>query len=452
MSRRSGDQGPASGEKRKQKKTKKSGKSKRLKQAELDAMELTSNGPRQKKKKGFRRATKKSDLVYRSVRSYGATGWDKKRVENYLSGTVLTKAQAVDDILMQVHGEELLRRAKELLQGGENKTRVTKRQIGIVVTSGTEPVAVIAPTRAVVRARAKKGRKRFSGKFAVSGAHWLLVQEAIRKWIDAPVRVSAPKPQPAPRPRPVAQVAKPGKSKRLGIVTDADLLKSEGLFESTIESSNRIKFERQLALPYTCVLRSKHITLRLEPVVAKGRAPRVPFTYEVGEDSAVGEIYLKSPEDPIAVGIQIGTGLNRGSIWSAVLQGYADLTCPDEQFNPTSGQTGAGRHGAAATPRTGIGRPRSGSRRQTRKYRTDSSIFGSRLRPDGRTLSLMSSFVMGHKRLLDLGRQPSEEALKRASDLGIGLAPGETWVRPHIRGHPPDLELLFTWNFVSESA
>jgi hypothetical protein len=65
--------------------------------------------------------------------------------------------------------------------------------------------------------------------------------------------------------------------------------------------------------------------------------------------------------------------------------------------------------------------------------------------PSRTTRAVMSSYVMGHRRRLSAGRQPSVEARRHAQSICISLRPGETWVRPHARGHPADTELVFSW-------
>jgi hypothetical protein len=67
------------------------------------------------------------------------------------------------------------------------------------------------------------------------------------------------------------------------------------------------------------------------------------------------------------------------------------------------------------------------------------------LTPLGDTAANLAAHVAGHRRQLSPGWTPSTEARERARQLGIRLAPDETWVRPHVRGAPAGSELRFEW-------
>jgi hypothetical protein len=68
------------------------------------------------------------------------------------------------------------------------------------------------------------------------------------------------------------------------------------------------------------------------------------------------------------------------------------------------------------------------------------------LEPVGQWVSYSGSLVAGHRRHLHDGRTASDEARERARQVGIILQPYETWVQPHVRGIPDNIEMRFLWH------
>ena len=68
----------------------------------------------------------------------------------------------------------------------------------------------------------------------------------------------------------------------------------------------------------------------------------------------------------------------------------------------------------------------------------------SNLEPLG-SWTAYGALVAGHRRQLN-DKTASDEARERARQVGIILHAHETWVRPHSRGIPKDIEIRFRWH------
>jgi hypothetical protein len=210
------------------------------------------------------------------------------------------------------------------------------------------------------------------------------------------------------------------------------------LEEVGLEASRKIREERQVAYERPVVLENEHGELTLLPIKGPESRLLVPFVLIGETDTLRGELLLAGT-DPLPLFIPPEVDDDQALIaWTSALLGFADATCIEL---------------AAPAARTmPVFPPRRPARSGRRTVRDRSSAiprrrtWPSHLEPIGHWVRYSGSFVAGHRRRLDDDHQPSAEARARARQVGIVLAPNETWVRPHTRGVPDGLEMRFRWS------
>ncbi|MSW52867.1 MAG: hypothetical protein F2817_18515 [Actinobacteria bacterium] len=172
----------------------------------------------------------------------------------------------------------------------------------------------------------------------------------------------------------------------------------------------------------------------------RGR-PEIDVTYTEGNRPVQLRMRASGRSDPLAVRAHVDEDTPAiGRAWAAALIAFAALTSPKDldQVRPRT----TGPKPPAHPGRSGVSSRITDSERRLRSAPVTSRAF----EPIGETARLMASYVVGHRRQLQPGQQPGDDALANAAAAGIVLRGGETWVTPHTRGADPNLRLHFTWN------
>jgi hypothetical protein len=202
-----------------------------------------------------------------------------------------------------------------------------------------------------------------------------------------------------------------------------------------MDASRRIRTERQVAYDRPVILENELGELTLFPITSTGIRLLLPFRLANEPEAIDGhlELILGDP-DPLPLLIST-TVLQEDAIraWTCALAGFADATCIDIEPTP---------------PR----QPRTRQRSASPAYRYRDSVSDApRRRPWPSNLEPLGSWtaygalVAGHRRQLN-DKTASNEARERARQVGIILHANETWVRPHSRGIPKDIEMRFRWH------
>ncbi len=214
------------------------------------------------------------------------------------------------------------------------------------------------------------------------------------------------------------------------------------LVESCVEASRQIRHERQVAYDRAVVLECEYAELSLLPIKGGGAHLCVPFRVRRSGGSLQGAILLGATNHPLPAMIDARAETDDAvGAWACALLGFAAATCielePVEQ--PVSRREDRPRLTTGVS--SGGGSHRRPQTRTVPRRRAWPAYF----EPVGRWVHYRGSFVAGHRRRLSDGRSASAEARDRARDVGIVLGPRETWVQPHTRGIPEDMEMRFRW-------
>ena len=208
------------------------------------------------------------------------------------------------------------------------------------------------------------------------------------------------------------------------------------LSSACINASRRIRHERQVSYDRPIILQYETRELRLFPVIRAGTRLLIPFSLR--DDTMVsGKLELErgGPDPlPVVLGGDVSEE-NAVTAWISALLGFADATCFDIEHTDSR-----------LLRRTGIS-PVVRQRDSLRSIpSTKRRMWPSHMQPSEQLAQYSASFVTGHRRRLAEGYTASDEARDQARQVGIDLRPSETWVRPHSRGVPDDVELRFRWN------
>jgi hypothetical protein len=211
------------------------------------------------------------------------------------------------------------------------------------------------------------------------------------------------------------------------------------LIDACLRASRRIRLERQLAYERPVFLECDFGELTLLPITGSETRLLMPFRLSKGTATLKGELVL-GDRDPLSLLIGKDVGDQDAiTAWTCALLGFADATCIELQQAGRREPT-TPRHPSSSTchhrPSTGI-LPRRRS-------------WPKRLEPVGDLVHYSGSLVAGHRRRLHDGYTASDEARGWARQVGIILKPDETWVRPHARGIPDDIEVRFLWHTPTE--
>lgn len=342
----------------------------------------------------------------------------------------------VDEIAFRYVGGKFIRVIEDNARFGEGlRALLRHREQGFVIMRGDVRLAVIQATRAQI-----PHHEVIYANFLLAGPHWQQVAdilcaaepELVAEWKreqDSKVAAEEAAAAPAAERRRVAA--------RRRIVQFPDDLAPE-LIDDCLDASRRIRLERQVAYERPVVLECDVGELTLLPIVGTEARLLMPFRLHNGMDRLQGELVL-GDRDPLA--LLIGADVadeDAITAWTCALLGFADATCIElEPVESTVRRASAGRRRPASLAWHDRPAPRTLPRRQPwPKY----------LEPIGHWVRYSGSFVAGHRRHLNVGQTASDEALDRARQVGITLRPHETWVRPHARGVPDDIEMRFRWH------
>ena len=306
---------------------------------------------------------------------------------------------------------ELLDRVVEQLSGTGLTLHAHATRDGVRLTKSGKHETVIAASRALVDGQPEP----ILGNFLTAGEHWSELKRALRHKVLRMILVELPR--------------------RLSAHEVAQAL----------DDSDQLRHVRTVEFGHAVTLQHPDASLRFEPIILNGSAVEVPFQYTAGPAFLMGALRLKTPTGPLALAIadrsQDEAVIGRG--WVLALRGYAELTCvpvteppvrPDRA--PRGSEASARRGGSAITKTAPRATPVAIGRGWT---------LSSALEPAISTRKLLATYVVGHRRRLPSGQQPSAEAREHVKRIGITLGSHETWVKPHARGVPKGVELVFTW-------
>jgi hypothetical protein len=316
---------------------------------------------------------------------------------------------------------------------------------------------------ALVRAgRATLGPTTIDGDFQADGPHWATLAEALEAAV-APAAPTQPsratqrpaavlarpsgwRPKSAPLPEPHLKRSPPPPAPRLRAATphqDAVHKPPAGagpdLVEAVMAASESIRLDRNVAFSHPVELTAPRISLRFMPIEGSHVAPRVPFEARLTGNFSSGLIRLGS-SDPLVIAFKSPPDPDDlVTVWAAALLGFADLTVwPEHEI--ASPQTPRRSVLSAAHPRPTQGSTERAIPRVRTRY-----VGDHRSRVDVATIR--AHLVVGHKRWLPYGQEASSEKIAEAAALGMTLAPGQTWVRAHLRaGHTAHRAISVRWD------
>ena len=331
----------------------------------------------------------------------------------------------IDRVVAKLCPNRLLNVVVEQLAGHGFELRATQGRHGVRLhqTSG-HAIAVISATRATFEVH-----RSVHGNFLLDGEHWATVRARL--------------PQPIAKRPPSPARSEPPPSRR--VLTELPACASETQRAAALAASVRIRHERTLDFGQTVVLRLPDRSVRFSPISEHAQAVEVRFEYDHGGETLSGALRLRSSRDPLALALTGDLPAEQlvAAAWVTALLGYAELTCVPQAERPDNGEPAPGDRRQQRSPppaaRTVAVHALDPARRRA------GPKLSASLEPTGDTQTMLASFVVGHRRLLPAGQQPSADARRRAQAIGVALAERETWVRPHARGMPTDSELVFAW-------
>jgi hypothetical protein len=315
------------------------------------------------------------------------------------------------------------------------------RERGFSVVDGDVQLAIIHPTRAYVSDGKHVHAKVIHANFLTPGPHWQQVANALHRaeleltarWKHGNQAHAAPQKGAAAAEAQIRHTAEPRRINRF----PTNL--SQELISACLDASHRIRLERQVAYERPLILQCDVGELTLLPIVGSETRLRMPFRLVKGTETLQGELLLGN-RDPLPLLISEDVAHKDAiTAWTHALLGFADATCI--KFEPT--QPTALR--VSARPRRGPSSAVS-HRRHSMGTLPRTRHWPRHLEPVGQWISYSGSLVAGHRRHLNGGRTASDEARERARQVGIILQPDETWVQPHVRGIPDNIEMRFLWH------
>jgi hypothetical protein len=340
-----------------------------------------------------------------------------------------------DELVLKHDGGRFIKAMKDNARFGKGLRSVLRQnERGIAVMRGEVRLAIIHPSRAQV-----PHQQVIYANFLVPGPHWRQVAdilhgaepELVAEWKReqeaklAGNKVSA------------AATAERTPAVRRRIVQLPDDLAPE-LIDACLDASRRIRLDRQVTYERPVILESDVGELTLLPIAGPETRLLMPFRLRMGMDVLHGELVL-GDRDPLA--LLIGTEIpDEAAItaWTCALLGFADATCIE--LAPVEPRVRRELE-AQKRPSRGVSRDRMASQIVPRRQ-----MWPENLEPVGRWVRFGGSFVAGHRRRLNDAQAASGEACDRARKVGITLGPHQTWVRPHTRGVPDDIEMRFRWH------
>jgi hypothetical protein len=223
-----------------------------------------------------------------------------------------------------------------------------------------------------------------------------------------PRREPEPTPDPEPSrdfgPRPPALVPM-----RTVLTYMPDLPRSVSFADALLQG-DRLTSSRSIAFERMVELVSLEMRLEIWPLQRSYGTLVLPFRLERSGALVEAALQLDADTEPPPLRLQPGSYEPRvADAWALAVIGAAQLLCPQPAAN------------AGSLPG-----------------------WGEQLNPTAHTQSSLSAAVAGHIRHYKT-RFGSAEARRRAAEIGIQLAPHETWVRPYSRGDATVPFLSFHW-------
>lgn len=208
--------------------------------------------------------------------------------------------------------------------------------------------------------------------------------------------------------------------------------------EACRTASRRIRLDRQLDYPCPVVLRSRDLTLTLEPISGENESLHIPFRVQTSKGSVVGKLLLRRHgPDPLPLLISTDVAEEDAvNAWACALVGFADATC--FELPAPSSTAGSGTRRRSPVP---------GQRQPPPEYRRlpRSSRWPRHLKPEGYWAREGNWVVAAHRRRLPEGQEAGADALERARQAAIVLDHQQTWVKAHFCGHAHLAEVRFRW-------
>jgi hypothetical protein len=318
----------------------------------------------------------------------------------------------------------------------DNSLRISlvPRERGFAVMRGDERLAVIHAAHAFI-----PHRRFIYANFLTPGPHWQEVA-AVLDSLKAKQEARPKLHREANEERAAASAAE-AERRRAAARRRIDQMPgymAPELIDACLKASRRIRLERQVAYDRPVVLKFDLGELTLLPIAGTGAHLRMPFGFTKGTGTLKGELILNDCE-PLPLVISKAVGEEDAVVaWACALLGFADATCIN--FKPTT---------PTARPEpTWQRRPHSSMSHRLPSTQTlpRQRRWPRHLEQVGPWIHCSGSFVAGHRRHLPDGWTARAEARDRARQVGIILHPHETWVQPHARGIPDDIEMRFLWH------
>jgi hypothetical protein len=357
---------------------------------------------------------KKTGPVPNTLPPPGAPGWNS----------------LVDELAIRYAHQEFINSLTENSSfDGDLRAYLRPDEHGFAIKHGSTRVAIVHATHARVR-----GHDPVIANFLTPGPHWQELASLVRHATPARIPNGEPRTDSPPNGSSV-----PGDAPAylpIRHVTQLPNSMDATLRSACTEASRRIREDRQVAYDRPVILESAIGELTLLPARATAGAVRLPFALSTGSGRVTAELAMQD-SDPLP--LRIGAEVQEQDMilaWACALIGWAEATCI--QFESTSVR--------ASTEISQHREPRPRVRRIPRHR----PAWPPALTPVGSWQEHSGSFVAGHKRRLTDGQLASDDARQYAQRVGIALQPHETWVRPHARGIPEDIQIRFRWNAPAE--
>lgn len=331
----------------------------------------------------------------------------------------------VNEIALEYVRDAFIRAVEDNARFGDGLLlSLQPRERGFVIMRGDVRLGVIHAAHAFV-----PHRPFVRANFLTSGPHWQQVANVIydteaKREQDSKVAKTA---VPATR----IQRRRADARRRLDELPH-DLIPE--LADACLDASRRIRLERQVAYALPVVLEYDVGELTLLPITRSQTHLLMPFRLSKGTEPLEGELLLGDRDPlPLLIGKHVA---DRDAIaaWTYALLGFADATCIEFE-SAARREPPRRRHRSSPTS----------DHRQTTQTLPRRQAWPGHLEPVGPWVRYSGSFVAGHRRHLNDGKTASDEARDRARQVGIILHSHETWVRPHARGVPDDMEMRFRW-------
>ena len=343
----------------------------------------------------------------------------------------------VDEIALKFVGGKFIKAMEDNARFGDGlRALLRQHEKGFAIMHGDVRLAIIHATRAQI-----PHHEVIYANFLMPGPHWQKVADVLHA-AEAELMAESKREQEAKAAGEAAAAMAEAERRRTAMQRRIDQLPHDlapELIDACLVASRRIRLERQVAYDRPVVLECDVGALTLLPITGTESRLLMPFRLDRETETLKAKLVL-GDHDPLP--LLIGEDIAREdaiTAWTCALLGFADATCIElesaerrESARPRLPPLSASHHHLSTRPLS-----------QTRHW-------PGHLKPVGLWTRYNGSFVAGHRRRLHDGWTASEEARDRARQVGIALHPDETWVQPHTRGIPDDIEMRFLWHAPAE--